>query len=124
MAQADIEKRLALLEQAEADYKTKKSMLDDGLKADGELAELEEKVKEAKRKAALAKEALMNEPAHRKIQEELKELAQDIKDTKKLLADELVAYFMKNNSLEYIDAKGDKRRIMLNAKFARAKDDQ
>jgi hypothetical protein len=123
MAQADIEKRIALLEQAEADYKTKKSMLDDGLKGDGELAELEDKVKDAKKIAALAKEALMGEPGNRKLVEELKELSQDIKDTKKLLADELVAYFMKNNTLEYVDAKGDKRRIMLNAKFARAKDE-
>lgn len=123
MAQADIEKRIALLEKAEQDYKVKKEMLDDGLRGDNELEELEEKVKDAKRLFQAAKEALMNEPQQRKLAEELKELAGDIKETKKLLADELVAYFMQNQSLEYVDAKGDKRRIAVSAKFVRSKED-
>jgi hypothetical protein len=122
MAQADIEKRLKLLEEAEHEYKTKKEMLDDGLKQDGELAELEEKVKDAKRIFQGAKEALLNEPAQRKLVEQMKELAQDIKDTKKLLADELIAYFMQHQSLEYVDASGAKRRIAMSAKFVRGKD--
>mgnify|MGYP001336703925 CR=1 FL=1 len=123
MAQADIEKRLSLLEKAEQEYKTKKEMLDDGIKGDGELDELEEKSKDAKKRFNLAKEALMNEPGNRKLVEDMKELAADIKETKKLLADELLAYFMKNNTLEYTDSKGDKRRISISAKFVAAKED-
>lgn len=123
MAQADIEKRLALLEKAEQEYKVKKEMLDDSLKQDGELLELEEKVKDAKRRHLAAKEALLNEPEQRKMQDQLKELAGDIKETKKLLADELVAYFMQHNSLEYVDGKGTKRRIAVSAKFVRSKDE-
>jgi hypothetical protein len=123
MAQADIEKRLSLLEKAESEYKTKKEMLDDSLRHDGELENLEEKVKDAKKRFLAAKEALMNEPEQRKLSEQLKELAGEIKETKKLLADELVAYFMKNNTLEYVDAKGDKRRIAVSAKFVRSKEE-
>ncbi len=124
MAQADIEKRLALLEKAEQEYKTKKEMLDDGIRGDGELEELDEKAKDAKKRYNLAKEALMNEPGNRKLVEEMKELAMDIKETKKLLADELVAYFMKNNTLEYVDSKGDKRRIQVSAKFVSGKSEE
>jgi len=123
MAQADIEKRIKLLEEAEQQYKTKKEMLDDGLKQDGELGELEEKAKDAKRRFQAAKEALLNEPEQRKMVEQLKELAGDIKETKKLLADELVAYFMQHQSLEYIDSVGTKRRIAVSAKFVRSKDE-
>ena len=124
MAQADIEKRIKLLEEAEQEYKTKKEMLDDGLRQDGELEELEEKVKNAKRIFQSAKEALLNEPAQRRLVEQMKELSQDIKDTKKLLADELLAYFMQNQSLEYIDSAGAKRRIAVSAKFVRAKEEE
>lgn len=123
MAQADIEKRLSLLEKAEQEYKTKKEMLDDSLRHDGELESLEEKVKDAKKRFLAAKEALMNEPEQRKLSEQLKELAGEIKETRKLLADELVAYFMKNNTLEYVDGKGDKRRIAVSAKFVRSKEE-
>ncbi|CAN5147122.1 hypothetical protein BH11PAT4_BH11PAT4_7080 [soil metagenome] len=123
MAQADIEKRLSLLEKAEQEYKTKKEMLDDSMRGDGELENLEEKVKDAKKRFLAAKEALMNEPEQRKLSEQLKELAGEIKDTKKLLADELIAYFMANNTLEYIDSMGGKRRIAVSAKFVRGKEE-
>ena len=119
MAQADIEKRLASLEKSEKEYKVKKEMLTDALNNDSELEELEEKSKDTKKRALAAKEALMNEPENRKLVEELKDIAIDIRDTKKLLADELVAYFMSNQSLEYTDSKGQVRRISLSAKFVK-----
>lgn len=122
MAQADIEKRIALLETAQNEYRTKKEMLDDSLAQDPELIELDDKAKDARRRYQAAKEALMNEPAQRKLADELKDIAQEIKDTKKLLGDELVAYFMKNNTLEYTDSKGQKRRIAVSAKFVAAKE--
>lgn len=118
MSDASIEKRLEMLEKAEAEYKTQKEMFNDALSSDGELIELEDKMKEAKRRYNLQKEAIMNEPDNRKLQEKMKEIAQEIKDTRKLLADELVSWFMKNNSLEYMDGKGNKRRISVSAKFA------
>ena len=123
MAQADIEKRIQLLEKSETEYKTKKEMVDDSLKSDPELLELEEKARDAKRRHSAAKEALLNEPENRKLMEQLKELAGEIKDTKKLLGDELIAYFMKNSSLEYIDSAGNKRRIAVSAKFVRGKEE-
>lgn len=120
MAQADIEKRLAMLEKAEKEYKVKKEMLTDSLNNDAELEELEEKAKDAKKRSLAAKEALMNEPENRKLVEELKDVAIEIRDTKKLLADELVAYFMNNQSLEYTDSKGTVRKISLSAKFIKS----
>lgn len=117
MAQADIEKRLQLLEKAEAEYKTKKEMLDDALLQDQELSNLDEKAKDARRRYQAAKEALQNEPENRKLLETLKELAGEIKDTKRLLADELIAYFMAKQSLEYVDSQGKARRIAVSAKF-------
>jgi len=119
MAQADIEKRLALLEKAEKEYKVKKEMLQDALNNDPDLDSLEEKAKDAKKRALAAKEALQNEPENRKLVEELKETAIEIRDTKKLLANELLAYFMTNKSLEYTDSKGQVRRISLSAKFVK-----
>ena len=124
MSNASIEKRLEMLEQSEQEYKTHKEMLNDALANDSELVELEEKMKDAKRRHLLQKETVLNEPENRKIQEKMKDVAQEIKDTKKLLADELIAYFMKNNSLEYIDGKGNKRRISVSAKFARGKEEE
>lgn len=122
MANADIEKRLDLLEKAQNEYKTKKDMLDDAVKQDPELIEFEDKMKEARKRYQATKEALLNEPAQRKLVEELKDIAQEIKDTKKLLGDELLAYFMQNNTLEYMDSRGITRRIAVSAKFVPAKD--
>lgn len=124
MSQASIEKRLELLEKAEQEYKTHKEMLADALANDSELVELEEKAKDAKRRFTAQKEALMNEPENQKIQEKMKDVATEIKETKKLLGDELIAYFMANNTMEYVDGKGNKRRIAVSAKFARGKEEE
>lgn len=124
MSNVQIEKRLELLEKAEQEYKTKKEMLADAFANDGELVELEEKMKEAKRRYQAQKEAVSNEPENRKILEKMKDTALEIKDTKKLLADELVAYFMESKSFEYLDGKGRKRRIAVTAKFARGGDEE
>jgi hypothetical protein len=124
MSNIQIEKRLEMLEKAEQEYKTQKEMLNDALANDSELVELDEKLKEAKRRHLAQKEAVLNEPEYRKIQEKMKDTAIEIKDTKKLLADELVAYFMESKSFEYIDGKGHKRRIQVSAKFASGKEEE
>jgi hypothetical protein len=124
MDTSSITKRIAMLEKSEAEYKTKKEMLDDALRSDGELQNLEDKAKDAKRSAAVQKEIVLNEPENRKLIEQMKELALEIKDQKKLLGDELIAYFMQNNSLEYVLPSGEKRRIVLSAKFGKGKDEE
>ena len=124
MSNADIEKRLQILQDSEKEYKTQKEMLNDALAQDQELENLDEKMKDAKRRHSAHKEALLNEPEMRKLQEKMKEVAMEIKETRKMLADELVAYFMKNNTLEYIDGAGMKRRISVSAKFVSAKKEE
>jgi len=119
-----IQKRLELLEQAESEYRIKKEMLQDGLRSDEELMALEDDAKEVKKKATAHKQALMNEPENRKLQADMKDLAQDIKDTKQLLGDELVAYFMENKTLEYIDPSGEKKRFQVSARFVRGKSEE
>lgn len=122
MAMSDIEKRLELLAKAQHEYKTKKEMIDDALAQDGELDALQDKVKEARRIFQAAREALMNEPEQRKLAEHLKELAGEIKDIKKLLGDELIAYFMSSKSLEYTDSQGKLHRISVSAKLVADRD--
>jgi len=124
MDSAVIQKRLDMLQQSENEYKTKKDMLQDSLKNDEELLALEDKAKEAKRKATLQKQALMNEPENKKLAEDLKDLAIEIKDTKKLLGDELIAYFMEHQTLEYIQPDGAKRRFRVSAAFVRGKEEE
>ena len=122
MDSAVIQKRLEMLDTAEAEYRTKKEMLQDGLKADEELVSLEDKVKDARQRFSAHKQALLNEPDFRKMIADMKDLSIEIKDTKKLLGDELIAYFMKNNTLEYIDPSGQKRRFTVSAKFTKGSD--
>jgi hypothetical protein len=123
MDSAAIQKRLELLENAQNEYKIKKDMLQDSLRNDEELVALEDEAKEAKRKATAQKQALLNEPESRKVIADMKELAQDIKDTKALLGDELVAYFMANNTMEYIDPSGNKKRFRVSAQFLRGREE-
>ena len=122
MDSATIQKRIDLLEKSEAEYKTKKEMLQDSLRNDEELISLEDKLKDSKQRFTSAQQALMNEPENRKLEMDMKDLATEIKDTKKLLGDELLAYFMKNQTLEYIDPSGQKRRFSVSAKFVKGKD--
>jgi gamma-glutamylcysteine synthetase len=119
MDSASIQKRLDLLADSQNEYKTKKEMLQDGLRSDEELITLEDKLKEAKQRMTMHKQALMNEPENKKLQEDLKDLSQEIKDTKQLLGDELVAYFMENNTLEYTSPEGKKHRFAVSAKFVK-----
>ena len=119
-----IQKRLEMLSQSEGEYRTKKEMLQDSLKSDEELIGLDDKMKDAKTRFNTHKQALLNEPENRKLQADLKDLAQEIKDTKQLLGDELLAYFMENNTLEYIDPSGQKRRFTVSAKFVKEKGEE
>jgi thermostable 8-oxoguanine DNA glycosylase len=120
MSNASIEKRMEMLEKAEQEYKTQKEMLNDAMANDGESVELDEKLKEAKRRYQAQKEAVMNEPENRKLLEKMKDTAIEIKDTKKLLADELVAYCLEHKSFDYVDGNGRKRHIAVSAKFSKA----
>lgn len=124
MDSAAIQKRLDSLEKSEAEYKIKKEMLQDGLRSDEELIALEDKAKEAKKRFQAQKEALLNEPENRKLLADMKDLAIEIKETKQLLGDELIAYFMKNNTLEYVDSMGKKRRFRVSARFVSGREDQ
>jgi hypothetical protein len=124
MSDASIEKRLEFLEKAEAEYKTQKEMLNDALQNDDELLTLEEKMKDARKRFQAQKEAVLNEPENRKLQEKMQDMAVEIKDTKKLLADELIAWFMKNNSTDYTDGKGNKRRIAVSARFIGSRNEE
>lgn len=124
MPNADIEKRLETLNQAQEDQKVQRGMLADALKQDAELAKLEEAAQMARKKYAAHKEALLNEPELRKLQEKLADIAVEVRDTKALLADELIGHFMQTKSTEYIDGKGKKHRIQLSAKLARENADE
>ena len=123
MDSAAIQKRLDMLEKSEAEYKTKKEMLQDALRSDEELITLEDKLKDSKQRFTSQKQALMNEPDNRKLLADMKDLSIEIKDTKKLLGDELIAYFMQNQSLEYITPAGEKKRFSVSAKFVRGKEE-
>ncbi len=124
MDTATIEKRIELLERAQKEYKIKKEMLTDALKSDEELIALEDKAKDGKQKVTALKQALLNEPGNRKIQEDLKDLAQEIKDTKALLGDELIGYFMANKTTEYVSPNGDKKRFKVSAAFVKGKGEE
>jgi len=124
MDSAVIQKRIDMLRKSEDEYRTKREMLADSLANDEELLALEDAAKESRRKAVLQKQALMNEPENKKLVADMKDLAVEIRDTKKLLGDELVAYFMENRSLEYVDPSGSKRRFRVSAAFVKGKEEE
>lgn len=119
-----IAKRMDMVEQVEAEYKTKKEMLDDAMRADSELVQKEDKLKDIKREVNIQKEIIMAEPANRKLVEDMKDMALEIKDLKKLLGEELIAYFMEHKSLEYTTPMGEKKRIVISAKFGKGKGEE
>jgi hypothetical protein len=115
MSEKSIEHRLAEIEKLQEEQKNQKGMLVDLLESDPELSELEEKVKDAKTRFTSAREAAMNEPAAKKISERMKEIAVELKETKQLLADDLVAYVVRTQSTEYTTQDGTKRQIRMAA---------
>lgn len=121
MDDVNIEKRLEKLEIAQNEYKTKKQILQDSMTGDEECMALEDKAKDAKTRFAAHKAAILNEPEHRKLSADIKDLSEEIKDLKQQLGDELLSYFMKNNTLEYQDSQGQKRRFSVSARFLRGK---
>lgn len=117
--QVAVEKRLSMLHKAEEQLKTKKEILKDSLLSDEELVSLEDKKKEASQRLSSQKSALLNEPENRKLTADIKDLQIEVKDTKKLLGDELIGYFMESNSLEFVTSKGHKVRYNVNASFSK-----
>ena len=114
-----VEKRLGMLHQAQKEMKAKKEMLRDSLLSDEEYIALEDTAKEARRRLTLHKQALLNEPESVRLKDDIKDLQIEVKDTRKLLGDELIGYFMKNKTLEFVSSKGQKVRFNVSANVSR-----
>jgi len=108
----------------QAEVKIMRSALKDAMSADPVLVPLQEKATEAKRLVTLQKQALMNEPEHRAVDADLKELAKEIKEAKQSLGDELLAYFMENQRLEVTDSKGAMRRFRVSASLTSSRPEE
>lgn len=114
-----VRKRAAMLHKAQEEARTKKEMLSDYLLSDEEYLALQEKAKDARERLSAHKMALMNEPENVRLRADLKDLQVEIKDTKKLLGDELLAYFIENKSLEIETERGEKVRYQISARISK-----
>ncbi len=122
MNRREITKRIVLLNQSLAERKTKKEMLEDLLSGDKELSGLIMKLELAKEAVKQCKEILMNEPDARKISFDIKDISLEIRETKSLLSDELLSFFVEEQSFDLEDGEGETYRLKFSGQAKRKGD--
>lgn len=115
-----VEKVLGKLTALEADLeemKVSKQMMLDSIESDEEYVRLKAIAKDASKTANLHKAALLNEPENVKVNQNLRELVSEIKETRAIISDNLIGYFTEEQRLEFEDGSGQLFRFKMNAKL-------
>jgi len=66
------------------------------------------------------KDKVTSSPTLKNMDEEMKQLRQDVKENKEVLAQELADYYKDSGSLEIIDGEGNTKRIIFSVKLVKS----
>ncbi len=109
------------IDKLQEDIKPVKEMIESLLDADLEYAELDQKAKEAAKEKTMKKKELVSTTNGRELNEKLKSLKSQLKESKEALSSYLQTYQQKTGFSEYEAPDGELRQIVFVAKLVRRK---
>ena len=114
---AQIQKRIAMMEQYSKEIKDAKEMLKEEMESDDAYRESAEEAAVANTKKKQLKDAIMARGANQKLVMEIKQNNEEISLLREILSAELMQIYKENDSEEIADANGESRKFKVNAKL-------
>jgi hypothetical protein len=112
-----ITKRLKILSDLQDEMNKIKALYDESLENDAAYQAVKEENAKIAAEAKEKKEKVTSSPTLKNMDEQMKELRDDIKENKEVLAQELADYYKDSGSLEITDAEGNIKRIKFSVKL-------
>ena len=114
---AQIQKRIAQMEQYSKEIKDAKEMLKEELESDDAYREAAEEAAEVNAKKKRLKDEIMARGANQKLASEIKQNTEETSLLKEILSAELVEVHKENETDEIADANGELRKFKITAKL-------
>lgn len=112
-----IKKRLKIISDLQQDLNKVKALLDESLDSDMTYQEAKEHLKKIKSETSQRTTAVLESPAIKAMQEEMKQIRKDISENKEILAQVLADYYKDSGMLEIEDEEGNVKRIKFSVKL-------
>ncbi len=119
MSTEKITNRLKIINDISDEIKKVKAIYTETLEEDQSYIELQEERKKIREQSRTQKLRALNNPNFSEYELQLKELREDMKENKEILAQELADYYKESGKMEIVDEEGHTRRIVFSAKLVR-----
>ena len=115
-----IQNRIKILEDIKKETKKLKAVYQETIEEKQSNQEIQEEKKKMREQQQEHKLKVMKDPQLSEYDLQLKELAQDMKENKEILAQELADYYKDTGSQEITDDEGNRKRIIFSAKLVKS----
>lgn len=112
-----ITKRLKILSDLQDEINKIKTLYEESLENDAAFQKVQEEINKVKAEMKEKKDKVTASPTLKNMDEQLKQLREDIKENKEILAQELADYYKDSGSLEIVDEDGNTKRIKFSYKL-------
>ncbi|NMB70408.1 hypothetical protein GYA27_04415 [candidate division WWE3 bacterium] len=117
MSMEKITKRLKIISDLQDEINKIRALVEESLESDSNYQELQDAVTKMKEETKIKKDKVMSTASVKSLQDQLKEIRDDMKDHKTALAQELADYYKESGSLDIVDDEGNTKRIVFSAKL-------
>lgn len=117
MSTEKIKNRLKILDDIKRETKKLRAIYKETLEEKDSYQEIQEEKKKIRQQQQEQKLKLKNDPQISDYELQLKELREDMKENKEILAQELVEYYRETGKMEIVDDEGNTKRIVFSAKL-------
>lgn len=119
MSTEKINNRLKILDDIKQETKKLRAIYKETLEEKPSYQEIQEEKKKIRQQQQEQKLKFKNDPQIEEYELQLKELQEDMKENKEILAQELADYYKDTGSMEIIDDEGNTKRIIFSAKLVK-----
>lgn len=120
MSESTINNRLKIIADLNEELRTLRDQYTETLENDPEYQDMQEKAKEYRAEVKSTKDKVTSRPTITKMDDHIKEIRDEIKDHKEMLAQELADYYKETGELKFTDNEGNEKRIIFSAKIVSA----
>ena len=119
MSTDKITNRLKIINDIRDEIKKLRGLYTETLEQDQSYIELQEEKKKVREHSKTHKLRTGNNPTFSEYEVHLKELREDMKENKEILAQELADYYKESGKMEITDEEGNTKRIIFSVKLVR-----
>jgi hypothetical protein len=119
MSTDKITNRLKIISDIQDEMKKVRVLYNEELEQDQSYLELQEERKKVRDQNKTHKLRTLNNPTFNEYEQQLKELREDMKENKEILAQEIADYYKESGKMEIVDEEGNTRRVVFSVKLVK-----